>query len=120
MADLVEHLRSLEEALLDPGVRRDSEAVRNLLDKDFVEFGSSGRTWIRHKMIEWLATESFTPVQVEDFNCALLAPGVALVTYRAVRWDAEIPNRTASLRSSIWIQTGAEWRLRFHQGTPVG
>jgi hypothetical protein len=39
---LANHLRSLEESLLDPELRRDRSRVSPLLADDFLEFGSSG------------------------------------------------------------------------------
>lgn len=115
MLSLGDHLRSLEEALLDPAVRRNRAALEKLLREDFKEFGSSGRVWTRDQVIELLTNETFSPVRVEEFNCALLAESVALVTYRAVRTG--LATQTFSLRSSIWVREAGEWRLRFHHGT---
>jgi hypothetical protein len=117
MDTIADILLSREEALLDPGVRRDPAVVESLLADDFLEFGSSGRAWTRDQIIELLANETFSPVQIESFHCDLLADGVALVTYRALRTDAQTGNRTSSLRSSIWTNRLGEWRVRFHQGT---
>ncbi len=117
MDKIADLLLSSEEALLDPRVRRNPEAVARLLTDDFVEFGSSGRAWTKGQIIELLADESFSPVHIEDFRCDLLAEDVALVTYRAVRIDAQTADRTASLRSSIWTHQRGVWRVRFHQGT---
>ena len=92
-------------------------AIEKLLAEDFVEFGSSGRVWTRDQIFELLASETFSPVLIQEFNCALLAEHVALVTYRAVHTDAT--QGTHSLRSSIWVRESGEWRLQFHQGTPT-
>ena len=44
---LEQHLRELEESLLQPEVRK-SRTLAELLDDDFIEFGSSGRSiWRR-------------------------------------------------------------------------
>ena len=40
-----DHLRTLEERLLQPDVRRSAQAVASLLADEFVEFGSSGRVF---------------------------------------------------------------------------
>jgi hypothetical protein len=102
MLSLGDYLRSLEEALLDPVVGRNRAALEKLLCEDFKEFGSSGRLWTRHQVVELLANEAFSPVLVEEFNYALLADSVALVTYRAVRGG--MATQTSSLRSSIWVR----------------
>jgi hypothetical protein len=113
------HLRACEETLLDPAVRRDRERVAALLAEDFLEFGSSGRVWTREAILELLATESYDPPAMEDFQCDCIAEDVALVTYKTVRTDAGSGLRAMVLRSSIWIRESGEWRVRFHQGTKV-
>ena len=110
-------LLQLEEALLDPATRQDRRRVGQLLAEDFVEFGASGRGWTRDQVLERLVNEPYLPVRIEDFQCALLAIDVALLTYRAVRTDASSGSEASSLRSSIWTKKTGEWRMRFHQGT---
>jgi len=117
MFAIADHIRSLEEALLDPAVRRNRVAVEKLLTEDFLEFGSSGRVWTRGQIIELLANETFEPVRIEEFACVLLAETVALATYRALRSDSTNQSGVSSLRSSIWIGLSGVWRCRFHQGT---
>jgi hypothetical protein len=111
------HLRACEEALLDPLVRRDRARVAELLAEDFREFGSSGRVWTGGEILELLATEDYRAPAMEDFHCDSIGEGVALVTYRTVRMDAESGLRSAVLRSSLWTKKSGAWRVRFHQGT---
>jgi hypothetical protein len=113
------HLLACEEALLDPAVRRDRARVDALLAEDFLEFGSSGRVWSREATLELLTSEDYTRPAMEDFKCAWIGEGVALVTYRTVRVDRSSGLRSVALRSSIWIEELGEWRVRFHQGTKV-
>ena len=117
-ASLTARLRELEQSLLDPAVRRNRARLLALLAEDFLEFGSSGRVWTRKTIIDLLAKETaFVPPQIEEFRCAMLAPELALVTYRTVRTDEKSSERLASLRSSIWTFSTGEWKMRFHQGT---
>jgi len=120
------HLRSCEEALLDPAVRKDRARVAALLADDFFEFGSSGTVWTREQILDLLATENVDPAVMEDFACCALADRVVLVTYRTVRsgvhQDAQVSDkiddvRTVTLRSSIWVFGSRGWQVRFHQGT---
>ena len=113
------HLRTCEEALLNAAVRRDHARVAALLAKDFLEFGSSGRVWPREEILELLANETYQPATMEDFRCAWIAEGVALVTYLTVRIDPESGQTFAALRSSLWIKESGEWKIRFHQGTKI-
>ena len=55
---IAEHLKFLEEQLLDPTVRRDSKAVASYLTDDFLEFGGSGRAFDKAAILEDLAKES--------------------------------------------------------------
>lgn len=113
------HLCSREEALLDPEVRRDRIRVDELLSRDFVEFGSSGRIWSRDQILDLLGTEAYEPVRAEDFKCGMLSESVALITYRTIRMDVQTETEAVTLRSSIWKLENGEWKARFHQGTRV-
>jgi hypothetical protein len=114
-------LRKLEESLLDTAVRHDRKKMRSMLAENFLEFGSSGRTWTRNSIIELLSQETaFVPPSIQDFRCAFLSHEVALVTYRTVRTDPDSGDVLASLRSSIWTNETGSWRMRFHQGTRTG
>lgn len=113
------HLRSCEEALLDPAVRCNRARVSAFLADDFQEFGSSGTVWSREQILEMLATEDYHRPAMEDFKCHWIGDGVVLVTYRTVRIDPQPGQSAAALRSSIWIKDSEGWRVRFHQGTDV-
>lgn len=110
-------LRGHEEMLLDPRVRTDRARVAAFLADDFFEFGSSGKVWTREEILDLLEKEQYDPPAIESFECRLIAAGVALVTYRAVRTCPGSTGRGSTLRSSIWTEISGVWRLRFHQGT---
>jgi hypothetical protein len=114
---LAAHLRRFEEALLDPAVRNDRTRVSHFLAEDFFEFGSSGKVWAREEILGLLATEQYDPPVIESFECRLIAPNVAHVTYRAVHTNAATGKRQITLRSSIWSEISGAWRICFHQGT---
>jgi hypothetical protein len=109
-----------EMLLLDPAVRRDPNRAAALLGEDFIEFGSSGRVWSRDQILKLLATEKYSPPVMEGFTCRVLAKGVALVTYRAVRIKDDGEEREMTMRSSLWTRSAYGWRIRFHQGTRAG
>lgn len=106
-------LAELELSLLQPRVRR-SGRVAGLLAEDFVEFGSSGRVFNKAQIIASLQAAPSVEVTTALLRVQLLAPQLALVTYRAHR-HSQPPVHT--LRSSIWRQTGKKWQMVFHQGT---
>jgi hypothetical protein len=109
--ETIEHLRKLEERLLDPAVRASSSEAGKLLPDNFREFGSSGKVFDKAKILEELAASPgfYGKYTVTDFSATQLAPDVFLVTYRIVE------NQT--LRSSIWRKFSGDWKMVFHQGT---
>ena len=120
-AATADHLKTLEQSLLDPAVRAAAERVAALLAVDFLEFGSSGRVWTREAIVAGLAAESpdgATTRTVSDLSVRPLANEVALVTYAVTRQSPGEPD-TRTLRSSIWRREGNDWRMAFHQGTIV-
>jgi len=117
---LEQHLRSLEERLLQPGIRKSAEEVAALLDDEFVEFGSSGRIFDKQQVVEGLQAESPVRLSLTDFKAVLLAPDVALATYRAIRYGDSGEPPIHSLRSSVWKLIEGRWSMVFHQGTPAG
>lgn len=112
-------LLDLEQCLFQPDVRRSRRELERLLAEDFVEIGSSGRVYDLAAIVEELGNEREIHIALSDFKVRSLAPGVALVTYRAVVSEAGDQKPTNSFRSSIWKLVGGEWRMVFHQGTPT-
>jgi len=110
-------LRQGEEQLLEPVTRRSPEAISRLLAEDFCEFGSSGRIFNKRQIIEALQSESETQFSIADFRVKILAPDVALVTYKATRPYVSGQQATVSLRSSIWVMRDGGWQILFHHGT---
>ncbi|WP_353068715.1 nuclear transport factor 2 family protein [Tunturibacter empetritectus] len=117
---IADHLKSLEERLLDPNIRRDSNAVASQLTDDFVEFGSSGRVFDKATILEDLKAEPPHPASLlSDFKTRELAPNVVLATYKATRRNAAGELIGQSWRSSIWTLINGQWQITFHQGTPI-
>jgi hypothetical protein len=101
--------------LLDPGVLSSPELLAELLHPDFKDFGASGRIWDRDSIIAMLTAPDEPaprPVTASRMTGVQLAPGVVLLTF-----DTEAGAKRAH-RSSLWLLTGGDWLLYFHQGTP--
>jgi hypothetical protein len=117
---IADHLRSLEEHLLNPAIRRDSEAVAALLADDFIEFGGSGRVFDKASILGDLKNEPPRPASLlTDFKIRELASGVILATYKATRRNTAGEPAGQSWRSSIWAHVNGQWQITFHQGTPI-
>jgi hypothetical protein len=117
MTDAEQHLSQLEEDLLQPRVRRSADAMSSLLADEFYEFGSSGHVFNKQQIIEALRMEEPAQFSVLDLRAQILAAGVALVTYRAIRRSESNQQVSESLRSSLWAMRGSRWQMLFHQGT---
>src|SRR5215813_5828678 len=111
------HLRTLEEELLQPDVRKSATRLDALLAEGFIEFGSSGWVFDKQKIIDALRSESPVRLSLTDFKALPLGPGVVLTTYRAVRYGASGEQPIHSLRSSVWRLLDGRWQMVFHQGT---
>ncbi|MDR7084471.1 ribonuclease HI [Arthrobacter ginsengisoli] len=105
-------VESLERELLLPETRADLGRTGVLLHRDFTEIGSSGRIWTRDAMMMSLAEEPAGPTELEMLGADRLGEQTILLTYRSRARSG------TALRSSLWVHDGAQWRLRFHQGTP--
>ncbi|MEV0096619.1 DUF4440 domain-containing protein [Streptomyces sp. NPDC050738] len=106
--------------LMDPGVRTSRAQAAQLLDPDFVEVGASGRRWTYAEMLAALpemqgGAEDGPRYEASGMAGVLLAPGLVHLTYETAFGDER------ARRSSIWRRAheGADWRLLYHQGTPV-
>ncbi len=113
---LATQLLELEKRLLDPQVRGSPTDIDLLLTEEFVEFGSSGTVYRKKD-----CAGGIPPVRIDisHFEVRLLAPGLALVTYRATNHKPLHPGLKHTLRSSIWKLNGGQWQMVFHQGTPT-
>ncbi|HJR89801.1 MAG TPA: nuclear transport factor 2 family protein [Aeromicrobium sp.] len=108
----------LERSLWEPQNRNNPDLVDRLLHPDYLEVGSSGRTWTRQEILEPVGEFD---AELADFGAVEVAPGVVLVTYTSHLEELpgidEITKRPVR-RTSVWLRNGERWRLRYHQATP--
>ncbi len=116
---LESHIKKLEEDLLTQAVRTDPQKLGSFLADDFLELGTSGNIWTKQMVIEALKNESYTETFVKEFRLTLLADNIALVTYCAHRRQNENDTGADSLHCSIWKKFNKNWKIIFHQGTPL-
>ncbi|MDN4642487.1 ribonuclease HI family protein [Arthrobacter sp. PsM3] len=105
-------VESLERELLLPETRGDFGRTGVLLHPDFTEIGTSGRIWTRDAVMMSLEETPGGPTELEMLGADRLDAQTVLLTYRSHTRSG------SALRSSLWVHDGAQWRLRFHQGTP--
>ena len=110
---VIEHLRRLEESLLQPDVRKSKELIALLAD-EFIEFAHSGRAYTKQDLVNALQAQSPSVQITSNFQVRLLGPEVALLTYMICR---EAAQPVYTLRSSVWQQRADKWLMVFHQAT---
>lgn len=113
-----ERVVALELSLLEHAVRASAERLDGLLDEDFVEFGASGRRFGKREVLAELPDESEVRYRACDLQARWLAPDLLQLTYRSERSSGDGSRRHA-LRSSLWRCRDGQWRMLFHQGTPI-
>jgi ribonuclease HI len=107
-------LRELETALVSPEVRSSVEQLENMLHPEFVGLGSTGRVYNRQMIVRMMSQEAPGEVIIRDFETQTISEDTALVTYRSIGQSGE-----EARRSSIWVKSDGQWRIRFHQGTRI-
>jgi ribonuclease HI len=105
-----ERVIALERDLLRDDVRADPAAVAALLHPQWREVGRSGRLWDRAEILARIAplTELIT---LDVISVSRIADDVVLLVWRAST------DQRITVRSSVWVRDGGDWRQRFHQGT---
>ncbi len=113
----VARLRHLEETLWRPETRFDRALMEATFAPDFFEIGRSGRIWTREQCIDHEPVDFSVVLPLPGFEARQIAPDVALVIYVSEAMYGDIVERAR--RSSLWKREGGDWRLRYHQGTPL-
>ena len=119
--ELKKHLFNLETKLANSTIRKSPQELEELLDDNFVEFGSSGKIYDKQKIKEELGAEQEIQIAISDFKIKVLSTQIVLVTYLAEVSEKidSTESHFISMRSSIWQLLDGEWQMVFHQGTMV-
>ncbi|MGE3975724.1 MAG: DUF4440 domain-containing protein [Bdellovibrionales bacterium] len=113
----IDQLKNLEESLWRSETRFDPNYIENVLATDFFEFGRSGRLYSRAEIIAVSPQEINAQLPLQNFQVHPLDENNALVTYLS---EVKYEHLERANRCSIWSKTRDGWKLRFHQGTPLG
>ena len=107
-----------EESLLTTPTRYSYDHLNKLLDDDFIEFGSSGNIYRKQDILARLPQENNFTFTMENILIKQIDEYIFLLTYKVkkMQGDGQV---LASLRSSLWKKFNMEFKLLFHQGTPI-
>lgn len=119
MNEIEKIIYELESSLLQPEVRSSFAKLNELLADDFMEFGSSGLMYNKQNVLERLPsnTDKIT-YTIENFEVKVLSESIILATFKTDKVTNN-EDKIISLRSSLWRKEDGEWRIFFHQGTPI-
>ncbi|MCF6777326.1 GNAT family N-acetyltransferase [Thiotrichales bacterium 19X7-9] len=115
MNQIVDQLRKLEESLWIAQKRFDYDYMDQILDENFFEYGRSGKIYSRSETISHQYQDISAKIPLENFQIHDINDHVKQVTYIS---EVGIEKLRAN-RSSIWINKNNQWKLIFHQGTPI-
>lgn len=92
--------------------------LERMTDDKFWEIGASGKVYRRDVVIDTLIARYESGPEPHDWPCrdftiTVLADGLYHLSYML-----EEPNRITR-RSTIWRLAGEDWKIVFHQGTPI-
>ena len=95
------------------------DVLAELIDNEFIEIGSSAAAYDKAEVMRWLASDDQSERVGTSFKAYPVAENVILLTYISTIKDTPLAERKQAMRSSIWRLTGDQWRMVFHQGTPL-
>ena len=95
------------------------EILAELIDNEFIEIGSSAVVYDKAEVMRWLTSDDQSERAGTSFNAYPLANNIILLTYISTIKDTPISESKQAIRSSIWRLTDGQWRMVFHQGTPL-
>ena len=120
LTSLAVELQALECELHQRSTRTSQAHLDALLHPEFLEFGRAGNRFDKPFVLTHLPKQQVEiVVHAQNFQARIVAPGVAQLTYRSAHRKADGTLERHTLRSSLWIREGTQWRLYFHQGTPT-
>ncbi len=111
-------LIDLEKKLLDPQTRKNKVLLNELVDEDFQEYGASGKTYKKSDILERLPVESPQVIEAFDFVSTQLSPTIQQIKFRTTKKISDTESKII-LRSSLWKLSGDQWKIIFHQATPI-
>lgn len=100
--------------------RQTKADIERLIHPCFSEIGKSGNSYDFTSTIELMKKEEPSSIRIhsQKFECIQLEPSVQLLKYETALVDELNEVSSYAKRSSIWVNTGTCWQLKFHQGTP--
>lgn len=118
LASVAAELRAREPVFHRPELGTTRADLERMTDADFWEVGASGRRYSRAYVIDRVVQRQSSPREhrweIRGFHCADLSDRLFLVTYTLIEDGARVTRRM-----TLWRRAAGEWKIVYHQGTPV-
>lgn len=101
----------LEKELHSFECRKSVQRLDELLSEDYLEIGTSGKTYNKQDQLEKLPAAEDINIMSSDFEAREIANNIVQISYQTNINDVN------SKRSSLWRKEGESWRMIFHQST---
>lgn len=117
MENSVSQIIHYEKQLLSKN--KSSDNLINLIDDEFIEYGSNGHIHDKHEAARWLSEEDYSAGEGMQFEAKSLSEDVILLTYISKIQRNPSSEYKFARRVSIWRKKEGVWRLVFHQGISI-
>ncbi|MCE0721736.1 MULTISPECIES: DUF4440 domain-containing protein [Legionella] len=91
----------------------------NLIDDEFIEYGSNGQIHDKNEAARWLSLEDYSEAKGMEFEAKFLTEDVVLLTYLSEMQQNHFSESKRARRISIWRRKNGSWRMVFHQGISI-
>ena len=118
-ASLTELLLAREKSLPEAQKRKDVDFFKNITTDDFIEVAPDAKVYSKQEMMEGLNVVDLQNYSMYDARVIPLNHSAAVVTYDAIVQMAIGDERAPRYQhvSSVWVNQGGKWLLKFQQAT---
>ena len=108
-----------EKALHQVWFSSDKTVVKRLLHSEFSEVDEFGRSHFFSEILAHMdnAKHSEDKLHSQDFELINLQSRTMLLLYKSALLKPTGEYCSYAKRSSIWVESGGQWKMKYHQGT---
>lgn len=118
-SSLTDLLLGQEKSLPEAQKRKDVNFFKNITTDDFLEVAADAKVYTRDELLEALNVVDMQNYSIYDAKVIPLNENAAVVTYDAIVQMSIGDERAPRYQhvSSVWVNQGGKWLLKFQQAT---
>ncbi|MCW8444165.1 DUF4440 domain-containing protein [Fluoribacter gormanii] len=93
--------------------------LAELIDDEFIEYGSNGKMNDKNEAVRWLAEPSPLEIRGMNFETKFLSEDVILLSYISEIKENHGSESKFSRRISIWRKKNSTWTMILHHGISI-